>query len=107
MTKIASGDITISSDGIYELASDYSGRITVTAKNVKFTSENGLSDVHKKMAIEMTQSDSHLTLQNIKIMDAPASTTQDSSMSGFFAKGKNNNVIKFTGSGNVMTVQGG
>ena len=88
-TVISSGNFTISEDGYYLLAENYTGTITIDAQNVKLTQENSETALTGVTIIGSSEGNVNLWIENLNL-------TSPSSGSA----------IKFQGSGNYLTVEG-
>lgn len=96
---MTNGDYTIANDGIYMMPTGYQGRITITAANVKIVQQDS-SDVHNYTAIECTFEGTNLWLDDVKIHNGL-------NAAGFYdlSGQRNNNVVKFNGSGNTLNIR--
>ena len=89
VTNIASGDYTISSDGVYSLSNGYSGTITINAQNVKL--QQASTAVLNNVYIEGSAGgNANLWIEGLNVNN----TSTDKSF------------IKFQGTDNVLTIKG-
>ncbi len=102
---MTTGDYTISQDGVYMMPQNYKGRITINAANVKIVQENS-TDIHYGVAIECTQPGANLWLDDVKITNAGGTTDLSEAHGLYDVTGqKNNNIVKFTGTGNHLSIR--
>ena len=105
VVMMTTGDYTISQDGVYMMPQNYKGRITINAANVKIVQEHS-TDVHYGVAIECTQPGANLWLDDVKITNAGGTTELSEAYGLYDTTGqKNNNIVKFTGTGNHLSIR--
>ena len=90
VTIIASGNYTISQDGVYKLDSGYTGNITITTKNVELQQTDKWN---QDVTINCTTPGTALWLNSMQITNSTASS------------GKS--FLSFTGTGNTLQLLGG
>ena len=85
---LTAGNQTITADGVYQLAANYTGTVTVNAQNVKITQAGSgtLSDVQ---IVGPSGGNANLWIENLKVINSIDTS-----------------VIKFQGSDNVLTFRG-
>lgn len=90
-TQTISGtNFTITSDGVYEIAVGFTGKINVNAKNVKITQANPSTTLNNVEIIGPSGGNANLWIENLNI-------TTDTA---------NSSIITFQGADNVLTVRG-
>ena len=105
VVMMTTGDYTISQDGVYMMPQNYKGRITINATNAKIVQEHS-TDVHYGVAIECTQPGANLWLDDVKITNAGGTTELSEAYGLYDTTGqKNNNIVKFTGTGNHLSIR--
>jgi len=105
VVMMTTGDYTISQDGVYMMPQNYKGRITINAANAKIVQEHS-TDVHYGVAIECTQPGANLWLDDVKITNAGGTTELSEAYGLYDTTGqKNNNIVKFTGTGNHLSIR--
>lgn len=92
VTIINAGNYTISTDGVYMLAPNYQGTITVNAGNVELCSSSGVTN--KAAYINCPNSNTNLWLNDLRVDNSQFSQTVDKS------------VIRFSGTGNTLNLIG-
>lgn len=92
VTIINAGNYTIATDGVYMLAPNYQGTITVNAGNVELRSSPGITN--KPAYINCPNSNTNLWLNDLRIDNSKFSQSVDKS------------VIKFSGTGNTLNLIG-
>lgn len=92
VTIINAGNYTISTDGVYMLAPNYQGTITVNAGNVELRSSPGVTN--KYTYINCPNSNTNLWLNDLRI---------DNSL---YCKSVDKSIIKFSGVGNTLNLIG-
>ena len=92
IATITEGDYTITRDGVYELATGYTGTITVNAKNVKFTQEDSGDPAIVLDGVSIigpSAGNANLWVENLRIRNE-----------------QDKNAIKFQGSDNFLSFKG-
>ena len=88
-TLISAGDYTITEDGVYSLAENYTGTVTVNAQNVKLTQQTPATQLKNVSIVTRAEGNANLWIENLNIANA-----------------KDRNIIKFQGADNYLTVKG-
>lgn len=91
-------DYTITSDGVYAIADDYHGTITVNAANVKLIPQNTGSTLTSVSIKTSSSGGTNLWLDGISINNA------STALSNRLYYGRNCNVVQFQGSNNTLNI---